>query len=167
MRSVRILNVHVRWQHPENDLTIFGRFHTRVPMIAYHFGDIFRHQRNARKRVGTIVRKVLVHLPRLAEIKGTFDQHGGRPKRLEHNDQMGEMELGLQIQLHGNIFLAIFRLPPRLFACARLSLVNDLTDPMVLQRVIFGFGTRVAEETFLLFQMRNDAEPFGILDAAR
>lgn len=71
--SVRIFDIHVRWQHSENDFTIFGWFNARVSMIAHNVRYIFRYQRYARKWFLTIVRKVFVHLPRFTKIVRPFD----------------------------------------------------------------------------------------------
>lgn len=115
-----------------------------------------------------IVRKVTVHVPRLTEIVGALDQHGGRPERLEHDDQMRKMEFRFEIQLNGYILFAIFRLPPRLGPRARLRLVDHLANAMVQRRIVGRLFARVAQKAFLLLlQMRNDAEALGTAGAAR
>lgn len=80
---------------------------------------------------------------------------------------MGKMKLGFKIQLNGNVLFAIFRLPPRLFAGTWLRFINDLTDSMVFQRIIFGRLSGVAQEAFLFFQMRDNAKSFRMVKTAR
>lgn len=81
---------------------------------------------------------------------------------------MREMELGLQVQLNGDIFLAILRLPPRLLARARQIFVDNLADAMVTQRIVDGVLVCLAQKAFLLLQMGNDAEAIRlVLGAAR
>ena len=46
-------------------------------------------------------------LPGAAKIIGALDEQGGRSERLERHDQMGKMELGLQVQLDANILLTV------------------------------------------------------------
>lgn len=147
--GVWIFNVHIRWQHPENDFTIFRWLDARIPLITHHFGYIFRYARHARERFLTIVRKMPIHMPRFTEIIRSLDQHSGWPERGKHNDQMREMELGLQVELNGHVFLAILRLPPRLFASARQIFVDNLTNAMVTQWIVNGVFVRLAQEAFL------------------
>lgn len=79
---------------------------------------------------------------------------------------MREMEFSLQIQLNGNIFFAIFRLPPWLLTRSWLIFVNNLTDSMVTQRIIHRIFIRFTQKAFLLFQMWNDTETFGTMSTA-
>ena len=62
--------------------------------------------------LGTVVCKVSVDLPSFAPIKGLLDVHGGRSEGLEGDDDVGDMELGLQVQLDGDCLIAIGGLPP-------------------------------------------------------
>lgn len=110
--GVRVLDGDIWRQHPENDFAILRWRNVRIALIAHHVRHIFRNTRRKRERFFAIVCKVTVHVPRPTEIIRSLDQHGGRSKRSEHNDQMREMEFGFQVQLNGDIFLAIFRLPP-------------------------------------------------------
>lgn len=56
--------------------------------------------------------KVFVRLPRLAEVLGALQHHGGRPRRLEDQDQVGEVEGGFQVQPDGLAGGILGRLPP-------------------------------------------------------
>lgn len=167
MRSVRILNVHVGRQNTENHLTVLGRFNARVSMVANNVCDILGHEWYTGEGIRTVMREIFIHMPGAAKIVRPFDEHGCRSEGGEYNDQMGKMELGFKIQLNGDVLLAIFRLPPRLFAGAWLRFINDLTDSMILQRIVFGRLSSVAQEAFLFFQMRDDAKSFRIIKTTR
>lgn len=129
--GIWILDGHIRWQHPENDFALMGWFDVWIALIAHNIRHIFRRTSGKRKRLVAIVCEVTVHMPRSTKIVWTLDQHGGRSERLKYNDQMRKMEFGFQIQLNGDIFFAIFRLPPRCRSCARLRFVDHLTDAMI------------------------------------
>ena len=62
----------------------------------------------------TVVGKVSVNLPRLSPVVGLLDVHRGRPERLERDDQVGDVELRLEVQLNGDVLLTVLRLPPGL-----------------------------------------------------
>lgn len=53
-----------------------------------------------------------LYLPSASEIVGTLDEQRSRSEGLERHDQVSEVELGLQIQLDGDVLDAILRLPP-------------------------------------------------------
>lgn len=163
--SVRVLDVH-RWQHPVDNLTVFRRFHTRVAMVADHVGNVLADGRHIRERRPAVVGKVPIHVPRFAEVVRPFDQHRGRTERSEHDDQMGKVELRLQVQLDRDVLLAVLRLPPGLLQGARLILVDDLSDPVVLHRDVGRLGPGVAQEAFLLLEMGHDAVALGSHRAA-
>lgn len=55
---------------------------------------------------------VLQHLPRSPEVLRPLQRHGGRPRRAEHQDEMREVELGLEVQLHHLRLHPLGRLPP-------------------------------------------------------
>ena len=59
-----------------------------------------------------IVSKVTINVPGFAEIVGSFDQHGSRPKRLKDYDGMSDVKFRLQVQGNGYVLLAVFSLPP-------------------------------------------------------
>lgn len=164
--GIRILNIHVWRQHTVNHLSIFRWLHARIPVITHHIGDIFGDSRHARERIMAIVREILVCVPRATEIVRSLDQHSRRSKSGERNDQMGEMEFRLEVQLNGDILLAVFRLPPGMVPRSWLRLVDDLSDAMVLQGIVACFLSCVAQETFLLLQMGHDAEAFGAIETA-
>lgn len=126
-------------------------------MVADNVGDVARNEGRVRERLPAAVREVLVHVPGFAEIVRTLDQHRRRPERREYDDQMGEVELGLEVQLDGHILPSVLRLPPRLLNGARFHFVDDLPDPMVLHRIVLRFAARIAQEAFLLLQMGHDA----------
>lgn len=49
----------------------------------------------------TVSSKVFVRLPRLAEVLGALQHHGGRPGRLKDQNQVSEVEGGFQVQPDG------------------------------------------------------------------
>ena len=51
--------------------------------------------------------KVSVYLPSLAPVVRFLDVHSGGPEGFEGDDDVGHVELGLQVQLDGNILLPI------------------------------------------------------------
>ena len=61
---------------------------------------------------GAVMCKVSVDLPSFSPIKGLLDVHGGRSEGLEGDDDMGDVELGLEVQLDGHGLIAIGGLPP-------------------------------------------------------
>ena len=67
---------------------------------------------NSWKVFGTVMGKVSVDLPSFAPVKGLLDVHGGRSEGLEGDDDVGDMELGLKVQLYGDCLIAIGGLPP-------------------------------------------------------
>ena len=67
---------------------------------------------NSWKVLGTVMGKVSVDLPSFAPVKGLLDVHGGRSEGLEGDDDVGDMELGLKVQLYGDCLIAIGGLPP-------------------------------------------------------
>lgn len=71
--------------------------------------------------VGTIRSKVLVDLPCSSEIMRSFYKHGSWSKGFKCGDQMGEVEFGFQIESYGDLFNAIFSLPPRLLPASANS----------------------------------------------
>lgn len=83
-------------------------------MIADHVGNVLADGRHIRERRPAVVGKVPIHVPRFAEVVRPFDQHRGRTERGEHDDQMGKVELRLQVQLDRDVLLAVLRLPPGL-----------------------------------------------------
>jgi hypothetical protein len=104
------------------------------------------------------------YLPGFAKIVRPLDQHGRRPERLERDDQMREMELGLEIEFDRDVLDAVLRLPPRgsvgrapLALPLRLAVpVDDVVDAVAHQRVL---RLRIAVEAFLfVLQMRNYAK---------
>ena len=61
---------------------------------------------------GAVMGKVSVDLPSFAPVKGLLNVHGGRSEGLEGDDDVGDMELGLKVQLYGDGLIAIGGLPP-------------------------------------------------------
>ena len=53
------------------------------------------------------------YLPGATEVVGAFDEQSGRSEGLERHDEMGEVELSLQVELHAHFLDAVLRLPPR------------------------------------------------------
>ena len=51
--------------------------------------------------------KVSVNLPSFAPVERFLNVHGGGPKGLEGDDDVGHVELGLQVQLDGNVLLPV------------------------------------------------------------
>lgn len=161
---IGILNVHVWRQDTQNDLSVLRGLHTGVPLrtndISYVLGD----SGHMRERLLAVVGKVLVHMPSLSEVIRPLDEHSSRSERGKHDDHVGEMELSLKIQLDRHILLSILRLPPGLLQSARLVLVDDLTDPMILHGVIFGSIACVAQEALGLLQMGHDTVTLWSVD---
>jgi len=56
-----------------------------------------RHFRYSGERRRAVVGEVAVDLPRPSEVVRTLDEHGRRPERLESHDEVGEMELRLEV----------------------------------------------------------------------
>lgn len=83
-----------------------------------------------REALGTVVSVELVLLPGLAAVRRALDQHGGRSERLEHDHQMSEVKLGLQIELDGNVLHAVLRLPPESFRVL-VQIRDDIFDAFV------------------------------------
>lgn len=110
-----------------------------------------------REGLGTVVGKVLVHMPGLSKVIGSVDVHGSWPESGELNDHVREMELRLQIQLDRHVFLAVLRLPPGLLATSWRSLVDDGANSMVPLRIILRGIVRLAQEALGLLQMGHDA----------
>lgn len=106
-----------------------------------------------RKGLLAVVREIFVHMPGLAKVIRTLDVHGRWPEGGEHNNHVSEVEFGLEVQLDGHILLPVLRLPPRLLQRSRLVLVDNLTDPVVLQRIVLRTVSSVAQEALGLLQM--------------
>ncbi|KAF3859343.1 hypothetical protein F7725_021742 [Dissostichus mawsoni] len=64
------------------------------------------------KGVGAVSGVVLQHLPRPPKVLRPLQGHGGRPGRAKHHDEMREVELCLQVQLHRFRLHPLRRLPP-------------------------------------------------------
>ena len=83
------------------DLALGRRRHVRVPGRADHVLDTSdrdsRRLGHAGKRPGTVVGEVAVDLPGLAEVIRALDEHGSRTERLEPHDEVGEVELSLEV----------------------------------------------------------------------
>lgn len=165
MLRVGIRDVDVRRQHPEDNLAIPRRLHVGVTRGAHHIGDVVQDRGHSREGLLAVVGKVPIHMPRRSKVKGPLDVHGRRSEGGEGDNQMGEVELCLQIQLDGGILLAILRLPPRGQIRARLGLVDNLSDAMILVRIMLGLLPRVAQEALLVLQMGQDAETLGRVEA--
>ena len=102
--------------------------------------------------------KVSRHLPRLAPVVGLLDVHRRRPEGLECDDQVGHVELGLQVELNRHVLHSVLRLPPRpvlvgLNLTRRLKPVYDVVDPVRRPRIISqSLRGRVTPEAFLSVQ---------------
>lgn len=109
----------------------------------------------------TVVGKVSVDLPRLSEICGFFDNHGGWTEGFECHDKMGEVEFCFQIQLNRRVLNSVLRLPP-VSVLVIHDFGDDILDSMTQSVGLplwFPFGSRVTIETFrLFFQMGNNTE---------
>lgn len=161
---IGILNVHVRRQDAQNDLSVLRGLHAGVPLRTDDIGYVLGDSGHMRERLLTVVGKVLVHMPSLSEVIGPLDEHGSWSERGEHDDHVGEMELGFEIQLDRHILLSILRLPPGLLQSSRLVLVDDLTDTMILHGVVLGSIAGVAQEALGLLQMRHDTVTLWSVD---
>ena len=111
---VRVVDGQVGRKDTEDDLALGRRRHVRVARLADHLRQVARRlARHAGEGIGAVVCKVAVDLPRPAKVVGPFDEQRRRPERLERHDQVGEVELGLQVQLDADVLHAVLRLPPR------------------------------------------------------
>ena len=68
---------------------------------------------HAFKRLGAVVGKVSVDLPGLAPVKRLFHVHGRWPEGLEGDDDVGDVELGLQVELDRGVLLTVVCLEQR------------------------------------------------------
>ena len=67
---------------------------------------------NSWKVLGTVMGKVSVDLPSFAPVKGLLDVHGGRSEGLEGDDDVGDVELRLEVQLDRHVLVPVTCLPP-------------------------------------------------------
>ena len=132
----RGVDVDVRREHPVDDGSQGTGGHAGVPLLAH---SLVQESGGALVDPGegalAVVGEVAVDLPGLAPVVRLLNVHGSRTERLERDDQVSHVELGLQVQLDGHVLLAVLRLPPGLVAGAPLSFralhsVHDVADPM-------------------------------------
>lgn len=64
------------------------------------------------ERVLAIPGEICQGLPGKPVVLGAFQQHGGRPRRAEHQDKVSEEELGLQVEPERLLLHPLSRLPP-------------------------------------------------------
>ena len=112
------------------------------------------------------------NLPRLPEVAGSLDEHGSRTKRLELHDDVGEMELGFEVQLDRDVIDPCWRLPPTCLLRPLVSIRrNDVANSVTSHRV-----AGIADETTVvvrsvtwppLFQTPNDAVALGAAQTTR
>lgn len=110
--------------------------------------------------------KIPCHLPGLSPIVGLLDVHGSRSEGLVGDDQVGDVELGLEVKLDRHVLHSVFGLPPgsvlvSLNLTRRLPTVNDVLNPMRGPRVPpQTFRCGITPKTFLstlcLIQMGED-----------
>ena len=67
---------------------------------------------NSWEVLGAVMGKVSVDLPSFAPVEGLLNVHGGGSEGLEGDDDVGDVELGLEVQLDGDRLVAIGGLPP-------------------------------------------------------
>ncbi len=140
-------------------LSLGGGRHVRVLGLADHVLDVADRPRwDLRERLCAVVGEVAVHFPRLPEVVGALDEHGGRTERFEAHDEMREVELGLEVDLDGDFLAPVLGLPPLV-----LPVVAEVGDD-VLDAVAHGVEPgnvrvlRVAHEALeRLLEMRHDA----------
>lgn len=119
--------------------------------------------------------KVPVNLPSVAKVVGSLDQHGSRSEGLEVYDDVGEVELRLQVEGYGHVLHTVFRLPPRFGPASTATITrksndapigclfnvlpaDDVGDVVLLPRMV-----SIAEEAlFPIFQVGNDAVSLGL-----
>ena len=126
-----------------------------------------RSQRHTRKWHCTIFGKIPVDSPRLAEIKGTLNQHCLWPKRLERHDHVSEMKLSLQVEPDADVLLTAHCLPPTIATSTTAKGWHDVFNPVTLLILSLNPGICwVAIGTFgRLFQVTHYTEPFRVSEA--
>ena len=67
---------------------------------------------NSWEVLGTVVGEVPVDLPVLAPVQRLLDVHGGGPEGLEGDDDVGDVELRLEVQLDRHVLVPVTCLPP-------------------------------------------------------
>lgn len=60
---------------------------------------------------------LLYYLPSFSEVKRSLDEHGSWTEGAEGEDEVSEVEFGLQVQLDTRRLQAILALPPRPLPC--------------------------------------------------
>lgn len=118
---------------PEYNFTVGRGLDIGVSGVADDVGELGGLVgRHAGERTRAVVGEVPIDLPGVAEVVGALDQHGRGPKRLEVDDDVGEVELGLEVELDRHVLHAILRLPPRPVRCSKdLKQFNDMESLIV------------------------------------
>lgn len=161
------VDVDVGREHSVDDCAQSTWDDLRIPGLANGFVQVpWSSLVSLRKGLFTFRGKVSGDLPRLAPVVRLLDVHGGGTEGLVGDDQVGDVELGFEVQLDGHVLNAVLRLPPGsvlvgLNLTWRLPAVDDVLDAMggpgVAPQTL---GCGVAPETFLsalsLVEMRED-----------
>lgn len=135
----------------------------RIPLLTDNvLQRSYAPPRHLRKRPSTILSKVSVYIPRFTEIKRPFYQHGLGSECPEGHDEMGEVELGLQIQLDVHALLARLGLPPPLLFVF-LEGRHDVLDAVAILIEPFppGLPGVTGEALGVLLEVADDAVAGG------
>ncbi len=105
------VDVDVRRQHPVDDRSEGGRGHPRVPLLADGLVEVPGcPDVDPGEGPGAVGGEVPVDLPSLPPVVGLLHVHGGRPEGLKGDDDMGDVELSLQVQLDGHVLQVVLSL---------------------------------------------------------
>lgn len=86
---------------------VFGGADGPIPACIYTCLSLLQPEGGA-----AVAGVVLQHLPRSPKVLRPLQGHGSRPRRAKHYDEMCEVELRLQVQLHCFRLHPLSRLPP-------------------------------------------------------
>ena len=162
-------NPNVHFRRKATHLALGRWRHVRVATLADDVSDVADGtMADVRKRLLTVVGKVAVDLPRLAEVGRSLDEQRRRPERLEPHDEMGEVELSLEVELDRDVLFPVACLPPTALPVTTEAPHNVLDAMAVRVQIRHVLLPRVAAETFqFLLEMAHYAVVLRVFQAAR
>ena len=128
------VDVDVRREHSVDDSSQSTWNNLWISRLADGFVQVPRSSFvSFRKWLVTFGGKIPSHLPRLTPVVRLLDVHGGRAEGLVGDDQVGDVKLGLEVELDGHVLHAVLRLPPgsilvSLDLAGGLPAVDDVRD---------------------------------------